>query len=116
MTKYRQKPITAIQWAGDNIEEIKNFVASANLATNEVDPCFLAVMDCSKGMTSCLLEVMDCSRGMTLATLSKGDFLIKELDGKCSSMTEKSFLNEYVKEVKESEYSGFSSNEIRIVC
>ncbi|RMI79777.1 hypothetical protein ABNB56_07210 [Streptococcus iniae] len=83
MKKYRKKPIEvdAIQWTGENIDEMCLFLGSNNL-TIERSP------------TKNHLYFWT-SQGMALA--KKGDYIIKEIDGEFYPCKEKIFSKTYDK-------------------
>lgn len=83
MKKYRKKPIDvdAIQWTGENIDEMCLFLGSNNL-TIERSP--------TKNHLS-----FWTSQGMALA--KKGDYIIKEIDGEFYPCKKDIFAKTYEK-------------------
>lgn len=83
MKKYRKKPIDvdAIQWTGENIDEMCLFLGSNNLTTE-------------RSPTKNHLYFWT-SQGMALA--KKGDYIIKEIDGEFYPCKKDLFAKTYEK-------------------
>ncbi|MTB77347.1 hypothetical protein GKS24_01710 [Streptococcus uberis] len=81
--KYRQQPILidALRWTGDNIKEMCNFLEVYNLTTERTyDQCYMYLWT---------------KQGLIRA--SKGDFIIKGVDGEFSTCKPDIFAKLYEK-------------------